>query len=93
MAERMASIRSQDQDPTCLSRDSVPSTADRIMLPTCDEIENEYTSDGETTDEATERSRLEKHQRQLRKTLPPVPSWNKNPRSRANVSSRPEIRN
>ena len=93
MAERMASIRSQDQDPKCLSRDSVPSTADRIMLPTCDEIENEYTSDGETTDEATERSRLEKHQRQLRKTLPPVPSWNKNPRSRANVSSRPEIKN
>ena len=80
MAERLAPHRSQDQGPTSAAKGSVPSGAAKIIH----HFEEDSTSDGEITDEATEKARLADHQKRLRKHLPavPVPTWRKAPTSR-----------
>eukprot|EP00795_Rhopilema_esculentum_P015930 gene15930-7261_t len=80
--EEQTDKQAEDQTEP-IEEDSVPLTAEQITLPTCEE--NDFTSDGETTDEATERNQLENHQRELRKTLPPVSSRKKNSGRRANA--------
>eukprot|EP00795_Rhopilema_esculentum_P015904 gene15904-7237_t len=69
MAERLAPYRSRDQGPTSVTKGSAPSSVARIT----DHFEQDSTSDGETTDKATEKVRLPQHQKRLRKNLPLVP--------------------